>query len=103
MRALRADRAEGSYRGVLTLRARGSREPASTAQGPGTRYQLSNPRITIDRHRSGSHAGLQHLTCDLLDHGVKIGELDVHLHHNKRGLSVGSTLLVFSGAVGGNK
>lgn len=95
---MRANRSDSSGGGTLSVSAKRSSKWSKSSPGPGAKYTLANPRLHLDSHQSGSHAGLQHLTCDLLEQGICIGYLDVHLHHNTRGLSVGSTLCVFNGA-----
>lgn len=59
-------------------------------------YRLGHPRLALDRNRRGSHAGLQHLQVPVEHRGVRIGYIDVHLHHNSRGLSVGATLCLYT-------
>ena len=77
------------------------------AVGGAREFDLVRPRILADRANRGSHAGLPHCIVDLLWFGVKVGELDVHLHHNNGHLSVGSTLRVcrsiLSRAKGGSR
>lgn len=57
---------------------------------------LINPRLIIDHHKQGTHAGLPHVRCDIWHEGRIFGYVDMHLHHNKKGLSVGTTTCVFT-------
>lgn len=60
------------------------------------RWSFGEPRLHLDRHDRGTHAGLPHWTIPLLHMGQKVGYLDVHLHHNSKGLSVGSTICLYT-------
>lgn len=51
-----------------------------------------------DPHSRGSHAGLEHITVELLYLGQRAGYADLHLHHNSRGLSIGLTQCLYTAA-----
>ena len=57
-----------------------------------SRFSFGPPEITVDRSRRGSHAGLPHVLIPVLEFGHEVATIDVHLHHNKSGLSVGYTV-----------
>lgn len=91
---------ENSPEGRRTIRATRRRQP--TVADAGTLgWDVGPPVRRVDRHRSGSHAGLPHVEAPLLFRGVRVGTLNVHLHHNSTGLSVGATLIVFSSQLKG--
>lgn len=85
-----------------TIRATRTAQP--TVEDAGTLgWDVGPPVRRLDRHRSGSHAGLPHVEAPLLFKGVRVGTLNVHLHHNSTGLSVGATLIVFASQLKGGQ
>jgi hypothetical protein len=69
-----------------------SRLPHAAETACVNRWTLGDPKVVIDRHKIGSHAGLPHVVTPLLLCGIQVGVLDMHLHHNRKGLSVGATI-----------
>jgi hypothetical protein len=76
----------------LIVSARPDRQPILGHAGPGSRYTFTVPRVVKCRASRGSHAGLDQLLVEIRDGGAVVCELNVHLHHNSRGLSVGATV-----------
>jgi len=76
----------------LIVSARPDHTPILGYPGPGSRYSFGPPKVSVCRARRGSHAGLQQITVAIYDGDVVAAEINVHLHHNSRGLSVGSTV-----------
>lgn len=80
------------------------------SQGDDQRFRIGSPIVTpwsfgevkrtIDRHKHGTHTGLEHITVELRHGATVIGECDIHLHHNRRGLSVGTTTRLFTNEAG---
>lgn len=62
-------------------------------------WRFGDPRRSIDPNHRGSHAGLEHIKIPLFLGAVRAGYVDVHLHHNRQGLSVGATLCLYTAAV----
>lgn len=59
--------------------------------------RLANVKQVKCTATRGSHAGLDQLTVDVMCRGKCVAEINVHLHHNGRALSVGSTIRVLKG------
>lgn len=64
--------------------------------GQQDQWQIANVRTVNDPHAQGTHAGLPHFRLDILHNGRKVGYADLHLHHNKQGLSVGTTVCCYT-------
>lgn len=69
--------------------------------GQQDQWQLASIRLVDDPHKHGTHAGLPHFRIDILHNGKKVGYADLHLHHNKHGLSVGTTVCCYTRTAGG--
>lgn len=69
--------------------------------GQQDQWELVNIRLVNDPHKQGTHAGLPHFRLDVVHEGKKVAYVDVHLHHNKNGLSVGTTTCCFTRLEGG--
>jgi hypothetical protein len=69
--------------------------------GQQDQWTLENVRTIRDPHSHGTHAGLPHFRLDIVHQGVKVGYADLHLHHNKHGLSVGTTVCCYTRSADG--
>lgn len=85
------------------ISARHHHQPDRLTDGATSEYTFGDPQKTKCTARRGSHAGLDQINVPVLRRGYKVAEINVHLHHNGRGLSVGSTLRVLYGPEGLSK
>lgn len=59
-------------------------------------WTIANVRTVTDPHSHGTHAGLPHFRLDIIHNGKKVAYADLHLHRNKQGLSVGTTVCCYT-------
>lgn len=79
-----------------TITGNPHRRKSATNGAQQTPWSFGEIKRSIDRHPAGTHAGLEHIQIALLHGATVVGVCDVHLHHNRKGLSVGTTTIVFT-------
>ncbi len=92
MRYRRPPNADRQSQPIRTISARRDPQIDSAPSRAAPRLSFGQPRIIIDRHKVGTHAGLPHIEAVVLKDGRPVALADVHLHHNVNHLSVGVTL-----------
>lgn len=79
-----------------TITANPHRRKTSSEGKQHCRYSFGEVTRSIDRHPAGTHAGLEHIAIALLSGSTIVGHCDIHMHHNKKGLSIGTTTVLYT-------